>query len=223
MHKNWRNKNSGPFKEEEHWKTLEKTSDMLIAGFQDDIKLKKTATLPIPPNQYFIDCYKPSLKYWSSHRSTLPVFKKQVINVALPQTNNADLEEDEQFRDILIIGPFNSGKSQLIKCFSDDHSKITDSFYKLPKTLNAEDCQIKFQKRPLEIMEVNWSFLKGIKNYYEDSKILFFICDVSDRASYSSILLVLMELIKGFDRPIALIFNKIDKLDYDLGENCDFL
>jgi hypothetical protein len=35
-------------------------------------------------------------------------------------------------------------------------------------------------------------------------------------------LLVLMELIKGFDRPIALIFNKIDKLGYDCGENMDF-
>ena len=72
-------------------------------------------------------------------------------------------------------------------------------------------------------MEVNWSFLKGIKNYYEDSKIMFFVCDLSDQASYSSILLVLMELIKGFDRPIALIFNKIDKLDYDLGDNVDLL
>lgn len=48
MHQNWRNKNSGPFKEEELWKTLEKTSDMLIAGFQDDIKAKKNATQTIP-------------------------------------------------------------------------------------------------------------------------------------------------------------------------------
>ena len=52
---------------------------------------------------------------------------------------------------------------------------------------------------------------------------MFFVCDLSDQASYSSILLVLMELIKGFDRPIALIFNKIDKLDYDLGDNVDLL
>ena len=100
MHHNWRNKTSGQFKEEEHWKTLEKTSDMLIAGFQDDIKAKKNTKSSVHLNLYFQDCMKPSLRYWALHRSNLPIFKKNVINMGLNDPNQEPIEEDEQVTDI---------------------------------------------------------------------------------------------------------------------------
>lgn len=181
---------------------LEKLSDMLVENFQDDINsmAKKKKNNPSNLHAYFNECMRPSVKYWANHRNLLPIFKKTVID----DENISNLaEEDDEDVDILIIGPTNSGKSQLIKCISDEYSEINDNFYKLTKTLNAEVTPVKFRTKPLKIQEINWSFLKSWHHYYTDAKMVFFVCDISDKSRYSPTLIEVMQLIPKFRKPIA--------------------
>lgn len=164
---------------------LEKMSNMLIQGFQNEIESTKKSKQNVMLSNYFQDLMKPSLKYWISHKATLPMFKK----IKPVKQGQSEIEEEEEDVDILILGTSNSGKSQLIKCLTSDSEPITDDFYKLTKTLSADVTTIEFKKGLLKVQEVNWSFLKSWHHYYTDAKILFFVCDVSDKASYSSALI----------------------------------
>jgi len=162
---------------------------------------------------------KPSLNYWHKHRSLLPVFKKPEPTKS--EENKVQLEDEEDV-DILIVGPINSGKSQLMKCLSDEFKEISDKFYKVEKTVSTEIFPIKFKDKPLNVQEVNWSFLKSWHHYYEVAKMIFFVCDISDKANYSPTIIEMSQLIPKFNRPMALVFNKIDKIEGE-ADSIDYL
>lgn len=120
------------------------------------------------------------------------------------QTNRDHLETD-----LILLGTQSSGKTTVLKLLTQGY---TPDMYHLPRVTGTEITKTQMEGFKINVREMSWNLVKSWPSVYRDSKIMIFLIDGTDETTLSQAYIELLSVLKNFDRPVALLFNKCDIL-----------
>jgi GTPase SAR1 family protein len=109
--------------------------------------------------------------------------------------------------DLTLLGTYSSGKTTILKLLTQGYS---EDMYNLPRVTGTEINRVIMEGLEIKVREMSWNLVKSWPSVYKESKVIVFVVDATDELSLCEAYVELVSILKNFNRPVALLFNKCD-------------